>query len=137
VSQVTDKLGLRRLQGTGMKPLDSATPYPAHAVARRIIFVVAWLLLGVVATQSQQEKVRKSVTVAGSDAIAISSALMAVKSQIEKKASISDYEVRVDTYSSEKVVQFLAVGLRSESLQSFAVRCDLSGKKVLRVIIQQ
>jgi hypothetical protein len=90
-----------------------------------------------VATQSQQEKVRKSVTVAGSDAIAISSALMAVKSQIEKKASISDYEVRVDTYSSEKVVQFLAVGLRSESLQSFAVRCDLSGKKVLRVIIQQ
>jgi hypothetical protein len=35
VSQFTDKLDSRRLQGTGMKPLDSATLYPAHAVARR------------------------------------------------------------------------------------------------------
>jgi len=31
VRQFTDKQGLRRLQGSGMWPLDSATPYPAHA----------------------------------------------------------------------------------------------------------
>ena len=35
VSHLTVKLGLRRLQGAGILQLDSATTYPAHAVARR------------------------------------------------------------------------------------------------------
>ena len=104
---------------------------------RKWVIALSLLLLGIVSSQSQQVKAKQVVLLTGSDALAVSSAIRALKTEIEKKSSLNSYVLRVETYEKEKVVQLLADGPKMGSLPSYAVRCDLSGSKVLRIYVQQ
>ena len=80
----------------------------------------------------------KVVKLDGREAQAVATALHAVYRNIQdKKADISAYEIKVESYPKEKVVQFLPMGSKMDEYPSYAVVCTSDGTKVKRVVLQQ
>ena len=85
-----------------------------------------------------QRGTTKVIKLDGREARAVATALHAVLRNIQgKKADVSAYEIKIESYPKEKVVQFLATGSKMDEYPSYAVVCTSDGTKVKRVVLQQ